>query len=162
MTRAVVMLLCVWLLGGCAFKGGPGAGDALADASEAWQPRPTSIRVYPTTRFVRAGAQSLLEARIELMDEMGDAVKGAGEFRVEMLDADEATGMPGRQLYVWRVPVMTLEDQRRFYDPITRTYLLRLRLDEAALAAPNVVVQVVFMPAGGGRLTGQATVSTSG
>lgn len=146
---------------GCEFKGGrpQGLSEAGVEAEDVWLPRPVSMRVYPSTRFVRDAGGVLLEARIELLDEMDDPVKGAGDFRLELFRADEGTRMPGRQLYVWRVPMLTLEDQRRFFDPITRAYLLRLRLDEATLRQQPLYLHTIFAPVGAPRLEADAVLS---
>lgn len=123
---------------------------------EAWQARPVSIRVYPSTRFSEERGDVLLEANIELLDEMGDPVKGAGEFRLELYEAEGRAR--GRQLYLWRIPVYTIEEQRRFYDGITRSYLLRLRLDAPEVARQPAVLRASFAPLASARLEAEATL----
>ena len=150
----------LWI-SGCVWKGGHQSDhlDRRGFAQEVWHSRPQHMRVYPSTRFVLDGSESVLEARIELTDEMGDPVKGTGRFRLELFTHSQAghTGM-GRRLYSWDVSVLTLADQRLHYDAITRAYLFRLRLDETQTAASHTVLQVTLMASEGWRLESQATL----
>lgn len=149
---AVIILALAAAVAGCQPKGG--RGDHRPSDHDAWWPRPVAVRVYPSTRFVSAhDAQALLEARLELADEMGDPLKAPGEFRLELF-----SDTTDRQLYAWRVRALTLDEQKMFYDPITRTYLLRLKLDPAALAEASPRLRVTFALAGGGRLQDEAPV----
>ena len=156
---AGVLACCVLalLVGGCTAgtqeNGAPGQPPRPTDA---WQARPVSIRVYPSTRFAEEGADVLLEAGIELLDEMSDPVKGAGEFRLDLFALEGRARGP--QLYLWRIPVYSLDEQRRFYDGITRSYLLRLRLDNAQVAQQPALLRVVFSPVASARLEAEATL----
>ena len=157
---ATIVGVSLWM-SGCVWKGGPPTTDHLAPPGfdQVWRSRPQHMRVYPSTRFVQDGSGSVLEARIELTDEMGDPVKGTGRFRLELFTHSQAghTGM-GRRLYSWDVSVLTLADQRLHYDAITRAYLFRLRLDETQTAASHTVLQVTLMASEGWRLESQATL----
>lgn len=157
----VIGWVVLTLLAGCAFKGeAPRSGTADGGA---WRPEPTAVRVYPSTGFVTLGGDTLLEARIEVLDQMGDPAKASGVMRLELFaaSASQASHLSGRRpphLYVWRVPIRTIEQQERFYDPITRTYLLRLRLDNPAHAREPVLLRVTFLAADGSHLRAQAVV----
>jgi len=159
-------MLAPLLLAGCTFKGEPSVASA-ADANPAsshWLSRPTAIRVYPTTRFVRqglpaGGEAAVLEARIELFDEMGDSVKGSGEFRLELKTASGPVAA-GNVLYTWRVELRTIEDQRTHYDPITRGYLFRLRLDDLAVARRSTLLSVSYTDPAGRHFTAEAGIKT--
>lgn len=144
-----VAVLWLMLGAGCEFKGGEAAGSGEAMA-EFWRPEPASLRVYPSTRYAEAATGVVLEARIELRDEMGDAVKAAGRVGLELVAADEAASALDRRLYRWDVTMRTLADQRDHFDSVTRTYVFRLELDEAAAEKP-AVLRVTFTRASDGR-----------
>ncbi|MCC6681775.1 MAG: hypothetical protein IT445_12810 [Phycisphaeraceae bacterium] len=172
--KRVVCLIVVALLTACQFKGEPsqgdggqgdtetrGRGDSNSGGRRGWESRPVAMRVYPTTRFVKQGEQAVLEARVELFDEMGDSVKGAGEMRLELRDA--APGNRGGAeaiLYTWTVSLMTLEDQQRYYDPVTRCYLFHLKLEELPAAKRNPVLSLFYTMTDNQRFTAEAPVKT--
>lgn len=136
-----------------------GAGDGEVSPAESWQPEPVALRIYPSTRFVREGGTTLLEARIELFDAMGDSIKSSGAVRFELFAAGFAPGIDvGRLLYSWDIGLASLEDHQRYYDPITRGYLLRLRLDSAQITRREVLLRVTFQPAEGMRLIDEKPV----
>lgn len=156
----VLWLGGVLLCGGCAFKG-QSTEETRPEVESAWRPRPVAIRVYPSTRFTTVEGQPVLEAKVELADEMGDPIKAPGEFRLELLrHSDPLRLAPPRQIYTWRVPVYTLTDQRTFYDPITRSYLMRLRLHDPELAANAPLLRVAFTPIDGARLEAESPIRT--
>ncbi len=145
------MLTLAAALGGCRVPAAPSAGDG--PEPRAWHPRPVSLRVYPSTRIVMQDDEPLLEARLELTDEMGDPLKAPGDFRLELYSPDGS-----RQLYTWRVQALSLQQQRAFYDPITRAYLMRLKLDADALTEGSPRLRVAFITAEGERLQSEAVV----
>jgi len=146
------------VLAGCQFKGA-GVDAAGGAAGEVWRPRAESLRVYPSTRFVEQGGQTLLEARIELLDQMGDAIKSAGTARFDLFASDESGRALGQRLYEWRIALDTLQDQRNHFDSVTRTYRFRLRLDTEAPTEEPTVLRVTFQRAADGkRLAAQAPI----
>ena len=165
---SVVMLggcLLMWGSGGCVeSKAGAARGDgpAVADDGEmadAWRPQPVALRIYPSTRFVRERDTPLLEARIELFDEMGDSIKSSGQVRFELFAAGYAPGIDvGRLLYSWDIALADLTDHQRYYDPITRGYLFRLRLDSAQITRREVLLRLTFQPLEGARLIDEQPV----
>ena len=96
---------------------------------------------------MREDGQTLLDTRIEFTDEMGDTIKAAGDLRLILFASDTTGNTLGRQLFSWQVQLRTLEDQRQYYDAITRTYLCRLRLDQPAVTRKPTVLRVSFTPA---------------
>ncbi|MEM9914553.1 MAG: hypothetical protein AAF911_06310 [Planctomycetota bacterium] len=115
------------------------------NAEAGWQPQAVALRIYPSTRFVREQGTPMLEARIEMFDQMGDSIKASGQLRFELFAAGSAPGIDvGRLLYSWDIGLMGLEEQQRYYDPITRAYLLRLRLDSEAITRREVLLRVTF------------------
>lgn len=147
------------LICGCVWKGGyKGAVDQGSPVG-VWRVAPHHVRVYPSTRFTQEASDTILEARIELRDEMGDPVKGVGRFRLELFARARSGGAGmGQRLYSWDVSVMTLDDQRRFYDPITRAYLFRLKLDDAHTARRRTHLQVTFTSSEGQRFEAQTSL----
>ncbi len=124
-----------------------------------WTPEPTSIRVYPSTRFIQESGRAILEARFELFDQMGDPMKAAGTFRIELYSVDESLGSaPQRLLYTWNAETMTLAQQREHYDPITRGYLFRLGVDNLRIAKQATLLKVAFTPVDKPRMNAEAMI----
>lgn len=154
---AVAIVGLSFLLQGCAWKGSVPQAAANGHIADPWQPRPVQMRVYPSSRFVNDGQGSLLEARIELLDDMGDSVKGSGTVQIELLAAGEARqSESNRRLYSWRADVLTLEQQKQHFDPITRAYLFRLKMDRAPDPQQRTVLWATFTPVQGDRLEARA------
>jgi hypothetical protein len=139
----------------------PPSVDRPTSTDRYWRSVPISIRVYPSTRFIKESGRAILEARFELYDDMGDPVKYAGAFRIELLSVDEALGnTPRRLLYTWNADVMTLDQQREHYDPIIRGYLFRLGVDDLRIARQTTLLKVTFTPVDRPRLKGEAVISS--
>jgi len=137
-------------------EGRPGGS---ANQASYWQAAPVRLRVYPSTRFVKEKGRSILEARLELLDQMGDPIKASGLFRIELYRVDESLGnAPQRLLYTWTADTLTLELQREHYDPITRGYLFRLGVDDIKIAGESTFLKVAFTPEVGPRLDAEAVI----
>ncbi len=144
---------------GCEPKGA-GVGARQPVTGQTWRPTASAMRVYPSTRYAREGDKPVLEARIELFDEMNDTVKGVGRFRLELFAGDDrAAPQLARRLYRWDVTLQSLADQRRFWDPVTRAYLFRLEIDDLSIAAKATVLEATFMPLEGPRLETRAVIA---
>ncbi len=139
------------LLAACQPKGATTlSADPASSQAGVWQPVATTMRVYPASRFAAAGGKVVLEARIELLDEMGDSIKGAGRFHVSLMDKQrEGLSQVDRQLYTWDVSLLSLTDQQRYYDTVTRTYLFRLKMDEQVQPSHDTRLKVTFTSAHG-------------
>lgn len=146
---------------GCQFAGDQvpqSAGSAAAGAAHNgeqvyWRAAPVAMRLYPSTRYIREEDNPILEARIELFDSMGDSVKGAGELHLELYTGDRDRQRDiGQRLYAWRVALKTIEDQRTYYDPVTRAYLFRLKVDNLQIATRMTTVQATLIQPDGSRL----------
>lgn len=157
-----VFLVGLWAFAGCEFKGdasGRPMHGNIAQA-DAWQPEPMELRFYPTTRFVMRDDTPILEARIELLDAMGDSVKAAGTVSFELVEAPNPLGGGmKRRLYSWEgIELLTLEHQRTYYDAISRGYRFHLRLDNYELSEYSTLVKVTFTPVVGERLMDQKVI----
>ncbi len=154
----LALIAFAMLVGGCV-KGVQPVDDASLENGQAWVPRPVSMRIYPSTQFVAEGELFLLEARIELFDAMGDSVKGAGDVRCELFaSSGRGDGALGERLYAWDIPLLSLADQRAYFDPITRGYLFRLKLDNMNPAQQATTLRVAFTPVGGARMSDEVEI----
>lgn len=142
---ALAAFVCAMLLlagTGCGGSDAPwrrvgGRGDVIS-STRPWHPRPTAIRVYPATRFVRERGKPLLELTVELFDDMGDSIKAPGHYGVELYASrDPMSPRPGAFLRGWDVQVMSLEQHESHFDAITRGYLFRLELEEPSAAGDD-------------------------
>lgn len=131
------------------------------EAGDMWMPRPVSIRIYPSTRFVQEDGRPVLEARIELFDVMGDSVKSSGTLRCELFALGEGDRPTvGERLYRWDIELRTVEAQRRYFDPIIRGYVFRLKMDDMDLVRRPTLLRVTFQPPDGPRLRTEDRVRT--
>ncbi len=153
------------LLTACGFKG-PGDEVSLqpehnVPVDQIWDIRPVRMRIYPSSRFVREDGKPLLEARIEFFDGAGDSSKAVGELRFELFTAGAAAQTSsGQRLYVWAVPLLTLEQNQLFYDSVTRTYLFRLRLDSLSMIREQTRLKVTLTPTRGARVSTESLLTT--
>ena len=145
-------------LGGCT-TGPPAAGTGTLSA-DAWRPAPVAVRVYPSTRFVKEAGTPLLEARIELFDQMDDSIKASGEVECALFAAGPRGTAVGDELYAWHVTMSTLADQQEFFDLITRGYVYQLKLDDFELASTPCVLRIRFTTLSGDVLEAEAEVGS--
>lgn len=163
----VSLFAALWLVmhQGCEATSNEPAVTNVAGAGGAdsyWMPVPKSIRVYPSTRIIKESGRAILEARFELYDEMGDPVKYAGSFQIELFSVDESLGnTPRRLLYNWNAELFSLSQQREHYDPITRGYLFRLGIDDFKIARQTTLLKVVFAPVDRTRLEAEAEIHSN-
>jgi hypothetical protein len=161
----VIVTAFVVLLGGCqapdpGVRASDGRGDAGdSSVNDVWLPAPVAVRVYPSTRFVREGERVFLEARIELLDAMGDPAKWPGQARLELLAATSTRPIrTGGRLYGWSVDLRTRRQQARHYDPVTRTYHFRLVIDDPAVTERPTVLRAEYSPPDTARVSDEAVV----
>ncbi|MAE67947.1 MAG: hypothetical protein CMJ18_27145 [Phycisphaeraceae bacterium] len=150
---AALILLAV--ASGCQFKGRSGAG-AKASA-DTWRITPVRLRVYPTTRFDDAESERVLIARLELLDEMDDPLKCVGSFHLEL---HAGVDVHRRRLAAWHVPVLSMQQQRRYYDSISRTYRLPLQIVESPPPKRKLLLRARFTPVDAPRVTTEAEVGS--
>jgi len=156
-----LLLIClsVGLSAGCVSKGRLGGDTATQPvAADAWWPKPVAVEVFPSTRFVRENGDIILEARVQLTDELGDSIKAPSAFYIDLFAGPVGEAAP-RRLYSWQVNVWTLEDQIEFFDPVTRAYLFRLRVADISQVRDTAQLSIVVLPEGGERLNATARIS---
>lgn len=150
---------------GCAtslFKGDQVATSAAdADGREpVWNFRAAQIRVYPSSRFKLREGAAVLDLRLELTDDMGDAVKAVGQAQVELYQGGEPNRPSlDRKLYVWQIPLRTLTHQRMHWDSITRAYVFQLVLDEIPQRSRYATVVVNLTLEDGRRLNTRQVIA---
>ena len=155
-TLAAVAVAALLLCGaGCDHGPKPVRSEAMGDV---WTPLPVSVRVYPSTRFVKQEGQPLLQARIELFDQMGDSVKASGRVRCVLMAG--VGRLASGELYSWDVPLLTLQDHEAHYDPIARGYLFELKLDNFDPAFRRCSLVVQFRTADGRLLEDRAELGS--
>lgn len=132
-TLSVALVALMTALVGCDTVSFKGAGARASVPAGEWPFAPVSMRVHPFTAIEKQGegedAALVLEARLELVDQLGDVTKGVGAWRFELY-GDRGRGQSRERLEVWEAPMTTLAENARHWDPITRTYAFRLRLSE--------------------------------
>ena len=153
-----LLVLALLLATGCESKSRLGTGTQPSDpAAPSWWPRPVALRVFPSTRFIREGQQVYLEARIELTDDLGDSIKVPAEFYFDLHSGPKGAATP-RLLFSWQQTVRTREDQIAFYDPVTRAYLFRLKVQDVSHIRDQARLSVTVVPEGLSRLTASAEI----
>ena len=145
------------------FKGGEDTNQQHADTTT-WPFVPVAMRIHPFSaiEFERQSRTYVLNARIELLDRLGDMTKGVGNFRFELYRAPREAGLATREgtlEYSWQAPLITLEENRQHFDSITRTYLFRLKMDQPPQSGSKLVLVAQFTDPGGRRLSAQARMS---
>lgn len=152
------------IVGAVNFKGEatPVSSEPI-DLSDGWPFAPASMRVHPFTSIGIDPKEGMLtlEARIEMLDPLGDATKGVGQFRFELYADQNTASRKGQdqQLNLWNAPLATLEENTQHYDPITRTYLFKLRLDPAPPQNQRLKLVVQFTDPNGKRMQTEGPVS---
>ena len=162
--RRIVLVSLVVLTSAPGCKSLPYKGEhdkPQAGPAADWPFRPIGMRVHPFTSFVTSKGATSLDARLELVDDMGDVTKGLGKFRFELYSGGgaEVRGQDQR-LYVWEASAATLDETREHYDPITRTYYFKLQLDHPPPRRQKLRLDVQFDGSWGKRLTASAEIET--
>lgn len=154
---AVLMLTCLALLSACQWKGDR---NGLSErGNDIWNTAAQRLRVYPSTRISTQDGSTWLEARVEFLDGMDDPCKAVGTMHFELLAAgDMRERAAGEILYAWNAPLLTLNDQHA-WDPVTRTYRFRLKLDDAALLQRDATLLIWHTPLNGDRMETRARLS---
>ncbi|GJM19280.1 MAG: hypothetical protein DHS20C14_14930 [Phycisphaeraceae bacterium] len=119
------------VLGGCAETGSWLGNRPASQVRAGWRApgpfEPVALRVFPLTRLDRdAEGQAQVVLHVELKDEWGDTVKGAGLLTVQLLRPQGERAGTGKDEVRWDVSLWSDEDNARHYDPSSRTYRIVL------------------------------------
>lgn len=157
---AATLLLASVGPGGCTgteFGAEPVAQATTGPAAEVLLPQ--RIRIHPftgTREFDPNGGISGIEARIEAIDAFGDSTKALGEFRFELFRFAAHEADPrGERIGVWVRDLSDVEENRLYWDSLSRTYQFRLAWTEAVPVGQKFVLLTVFASPGQPRLFDQ-------
>lgn len=164
----VVLVACVATVGACeqiSFKGGP--AEPSDQVAAEWPFVPRVMRIHPFTSISQAAPEepAVLEARVELLDRLGDVTKGVGQFRFELytvVPRATVNSTSQKQLFMWTAPMVTLDENRQHYDPITRTYAFKLKMERPPAAGQRLKLLAHFTDPQGQRLADEITLTMSG
>jgi len=145
------------------FKGAKATGEPPAPGE--WPFRPVAMRIHPFTALTINETQrsTVLEARIELLDQLGDVAKGVGELRFELYEMEPTASRTGQEKQVqrWDAPLATLDQNRQHWDAITRTYTFRLRLVDTPRSDKKYRLVAQLTDPNGNRLRAESPVAIS-
>jgi len=110
--------------------GGAAESTTTSIISARWPFWPVRVRIHPLTMLSSDldTGEPIVEARVEMLDQFGDTMKGVAQFRFELHRLDPGEG-PGDPVRVWNVDLRNVEANARHWDRVTRTYLFRLALE---------------------------------
>ena len=118
--------------------------------------QPKQIRLHPftgTVTFSQGGGISGIEARVEVIDQFGEATKAYGSFRFEMYEYRPHQADPrGRQLACWQDQIADAKTHHEHWDPLFEVYKFRLQWDDPIPVGKKFVLDAVFVGSGGPRL----------
>ena len=133
------------------------SSPSLDGESVRWPFWPDALRIHPLTRLTvdtRTG-QAIIEVRLEFLDPEQHTTKGVGQVRIDLATTGSASdSSPPLATWSWDLRDPTVN--RTLYDEVTRTYLLRLRVQSLELG-PQLELRAYYLSATGQRL--QATHS---
>ena len=91
-----------------------------------------------------------LEVRLQPLDAFGDPTKAVGSYRIEVCEYLRRTGEKrGERLGHWFVAVLDEDSNRKYYDPVDRSYVFPLLWNSVIEPGAAVIVQATYYPPGG-------------
>jgi len=91
-----------------------------------------------------------LEVRVQPLDQFGDPTKAVGSYRIEMFAYRlQSEDKRGQRLGHWFVRVLDADANRKYYDPIDRSYVFPLLWNYEVEPGTAVIVQATYYPPGG-------------
>ena len=114
---------------------------------------PTSLVVGFFTRsknFDSKPGDDGLEVRLQPLDQFGDPTKAVGSYRIEVFQYEmHSAEKRGARLGHWFVAVTDAESNRKYYDPVDRSYVFPLLWETPIRSGASVIVQATFYPPAG-------------
>jgi hypothetical protein len=114
---------------------------------------PASLVIGFFTRsrdFDGAAGDDGLEVRVQPLDQFGDPTKAVGSYRIEVFRYRIRTSeKKGERLGHWFVKVLDVESNRKYYDPVDRSYVFPLLWEAPIEPGTQVIVQATYYPPGG-------------
>lgn len=115
---------------------------------------PERISVHPLTRYwVSPSGDLEVEARIELLDRDEFPTRGVGRLELDL------ESQSGRRVETWVLKLDDLETNRKHFDDVTRTYLVRLSLPGNTIEQDADLVATLVLP-DGDRLVASGRVNS--
>ena len=136
-------LLAAWCVPGC---GDPTPAGGIEVKPPLSLMLPHTIRIHPFTglRNLEKGVRGL-EVRMEALDAYQDTTKAFGTFRFELYAFKAFSPNPkGVMIESWEVDLMNPRENIVRWDPITRSYVFRLGLNESVAAGRRLVLTAAF------------------
>ena len=151
--RGLALVAGLAWLTGCAATEQPassGANESRTAEQTRWPFWPTAMRLHPLSRLVTGAgedAETVIEARLELLDREGHTTKGFGQVAIDLLDASRPGSPPTLH---WEQDLRDLALNAQYFDDVTRTYLFKLDTLNEIPDRPRLAV--LFVSADGTRL----------
>jgi len=116
-----------------------------------FEPKTLTIGFFTQTKdFDKVPGDDGLEVRVQPLDRFGDPTKAVGTFRIEVFEYLYRTSEPrGRRLGHWVVQVLDETANRKYYDPLDRSYVFPLLWAAGVPPGMQIIVQVTYYPPGG-------------
>jgi len=130
----------------------PEGGNKPAPAwATMFAPASLVIGFFTRSRNFGGGAgDEGLEVRIQPLDQFGDPTKAVGSFRIEVfLYRVRSSEKKGDRLGHWFIKVLDVESNRKYYDPVDRSYVFPLLWETPIESGVQVIVQATYYPPGG-------------
>jgi len=130
---------------------GPSAEDLIAFYS------PQTIKILPFTKaksFDDDAFPDGIEVSMRALDGAGDPVKSYGTFLFELYAYKPAsTDHKGELIQSWRQPVLSLSDQKLYWERVTTSYQFQLSWEGVPLSPQKkYILAASFQASGGPRL----------
>jgi len=130
---------------------GPSAEELIAFYS------PKTIKILPFTKaksFDDDAFPDGIEVSMRALDGAGDPVKSYGTFLFELYSYKPAsTDHKGELIQSWRQPVLSLDEQKQYWERVTTSYQFQLSWEGVPLSPQKkYVLAASFQASGGPRL----------
>lgn len=135
-------LLCLWIvcvLVGCVKPKGANSPEASGphggtenqlSSDQGWRARPAALAIHPSLREIVGVNESVIRARVRILDEMNDPMKSSGQWRAELFELrGSGRDRISRAIRTWKWDIQTLEHHQTHFDPVTMAYLFEMRME---------------------------------
>lgn len=141
---AAALALSAGLLGGCNQSVPAGYVEIRPPLSLTL---PHTIRIHPFTglRVIDDQGQRGLEVRVEALDAYQDTAKAFGKFRFELhVFRPMSSDIKGARIESWEADITNARTNVVHWDPITRSYVFKLRLNDSIPTGRELVLTASF------------------
>lgn len=115
------------------------------------------MRLHPLTRMTSdpQSGEQIIECRMEFQDADGQTSRAVGQLTLQIYP-ESLTPTGAGALQTWNQDLRDPQINRRQYDDVTRTYLLRLQITQPLPAGCEL--RAFFLSADGRRMSAQMRV----